>query len=252
MSHAIDNLDLAVTYALLIVPGGVLLWLRPRLLPRLGVAVLRMSVQLLLVGLYLHVLFEADRWWLSGAWLGVMLLVADGSVLAGSGLTWRRHGPAVFAALVVGTAVPLAVLLLTLGSTTAALLIPLAGMILGNGLRAQVVGLRTFHTGLTDRRAEYELLLTQGATRREAVRPFLSEAVESSLAPTLATVATIGLVSLPGMMTGVLLGGGDPSSAVRYQIAIMLAILAATAASVPLAIVLALPRTLDPAGRMRH
>lgn len=66
--------------------------------------------------------------------------------------------------------------------------------------------------------------LVCGATTAEALRPVYREALQASLAPTLAAVATTGLVALPGMMTGQLLGGAPPFTAIRYQVAIMIAI----------------------------
>ena len=71
---------------------------------------------------------------------------------------------------------------------------------------------------------------------REALSPFIRDACQAALAPTVATISTIGLVSLPGMMTGVILGGGNPMTAIKYQIAIMIAIFSGTALTVILAI----------------
>jgi len=67
-------------------------------------------------------------------------------------------------------------------------------------------------------------LLANGATKQEAARPFLKEAIRTAMAPNLATMATIGLVSLPGVMTGQILGGSDPILAVKYQIMVMVII----------------------------
>jgi putative ABC transport system permease protein len=81
-------------------------------------------------------------------------------------------------------------------------------------------------------------MLSQGARFSEAAHPFIRDAVRGALAPTVASMATIGLVSLPGMMTGVILGGADPMTAIKYQIAIMIAIFTGTSITVYLAIVL--------------
>lgn len=70
--------------------------------------------------------------------------------------------------------------------------------------------------------------LLLGTSRWEAVEPYLREAVRASINPTVAGMATMGLVSLPGMMTGQILGGGEPWVAVKYQIAIMLCIFTST------------------------
>jgi putative ABC transport system permease protein len=78
-----------------------------------------------------------------------------------------------------------------------------------------------------------------GATRREALTPLLRDALQASLAPQIASISTIGLVSLPGMMTGQILGGASPITALRYQIAIMLTILAAVALAAVLNLIVA-------------
>lgn len=78
--------------------------------------------------------------------------------------------------------------------------------------------------------------LAEGATTVEATRPYLTGALHDAIAPTLATTATMGLVSLPGMMTGVILGGASPMIAIVYQIAIMIAIFSGTAVTILLGI----------------
>ena len=80
------------------------------------------------------------------------------------------------------------------------------------------------------------------------MRPYFREALRGALAPTIATMATIGLVALPGMMTGVILGGADPSTAIRYQIAIMIAIFAGTALTVFFAIALTIRSSFNAYG----
>jgi putative ABC transport system permease protein len=128
--------------------------------------------------------------------------------------------------------------------------IPMAGMILGNSLRADIVGLSTFFSSLRTEEKSYLLSLSQGATLSEAVRPFLQKAYTASLAPTIATMATIGIVALPGMMTGIILGGTDPFVAIKYQIAIMMAIFSGTALAVILGILLTLKASFDRYGVM--
>ncbi|MCC5843218.1 MAG: ABC transporter permease [Verrucomicrobia bacterium] len=173
-------------------------------------------------------------------WLLVMVLVADASILNGCGFRMRSFGLPLFFAILAGTAVPALVftgLVLRLGNPLEAqYIIPVGGMILGNCLRADIIGLKQFYSSLQKQEKVYLLALSQGATRTEALRPFFRDALQASLAPTVATMATIGLVSLPGMMTGVILAGADPASAIRYQIAIMIAIFSGTALTVFLAL----------------
>jgi putative ABC transport system permease protein len=243
---------LAASYALLLLPLAAILWLRVPLLGDTVVAIVRMTVQLLFVGFYLQVLFELDNPWVTALWLAVMLTVADLSILRGCGLRLRRFAVPVFASLALGTAVPLlfftAVLLRRPNLMEAQYAIPIAGMILGNCLRADIIGVRSFYQALRASNQAYVQTLARGATLREAVRPYLRGAFRDAIAPTVATMATIGLVSLPGMMTGVILGGTSPVVAIKYQIAIMIAIFSGTALTVVTAILLTLPVSFTPYG----
>jgi putative ABC transport system permease protein len=250
-----SNAGLACGYLLLLIPLGIILWTRVRLAGTLAVAMLRMTVQLLFVGLYLQVVFDLNLWWLNVLWLLVMTLVADVSIVNGSGLRLSRFAVPVFAALFAGVLIPLLFFVLVIVKPPdwfdARYFIPIAGMIMGNCLRADIVGLRGFYKSLRDGEKPYSLSLAQGATHSEAIAPYMREALEASLAPTIATIATIGLVALPGMMTGVILGGADPMTAIKYQIAIMIAIFTGTAIGVFLAIRLTITASFTAYGVLR-
>ena len=239
-TEPISGWGIAAMYALLAVPFGVLLWARLPIVGQAVMAVARMSVQLLFVGLYLQVVFRLNNPWLNLLWLAVMVIVADGSILKGCGLRFRPLAGPLFVALIVGTAFPLfyfmAFILRRDNLLDAQYAIPIGGMILGNCLRADVIGIRTFFQSIRDGEKAYLQRLADGATPAEATRPYLAAALHDAIAPTMATVATMGLVSLPGMMTGVILGGADPMTAIVYQIAIMIAIFSGTAITILLGI----------------
>jgi len=80
----------------------------------------------------------------------------------------------------------------------------------------------------------------------------VQSSVKLALKPTLAAMATMGIVSLPGMMTGTILGGASPELAVKYQIMIMLGILSSTTMSVVLSIVLTFPFCFDSGGLLKR
>ena len=106
--------------------------------------------------------------------------------------------------------------------------IPLLGMILGNALTGISLGLDRFTEALVRGRDEVELYLTLGGTRWDAALPAIREAVRTGMIPILNSMTVVGLVSLPGMMTGQLLAGVPPSEAVKYQIVIMFLIASVT------------------------
>ncbi len=250
----INNLALALFYLLLIIPLGLMLWFRVPLLGQTLMAFLRMTVQLAFVGLYLQVVFKWNNPWVNSLWLLVMIAVADLSIIRGSELSLKRFLLPLFWALSIGTAIPLFAFLGPLlkrpNLMDAQYVIPIGGMILGNCLRADLIGIRTFYTSLRKREKPFLLSLAQGARLSEAFLPYLREACQAALAPTIATVATIGLVALPGMMTGVLLGGADPATAIKYQIAIMIAIFTGTAITVVLAIFMSVKVSFTPYGTL--
>ena len=103
------------------------------------------------------------------------------------------------------------------------------GMILGNTLNGISVGLKTFTESLHQQRDRIESALALGATRWEAAREAVQDAIRTGLIPILNSMMVVGIVSLPGMMTGQLLSGTEPVAAVKYQIVIMFLIASATA-----------------------
>jgi len=236
----IGVLNLAFGYALLIIPLAVIIRLKIPMVTDTIVSIIRMTIQLLFVGFYLQVIFDLNNPWLNGAWVLVMIVVADMSITRGAGVRLSRFALPLFVSLLVGTALPLLFfvgpIMLVPNLMEAQYVIPIGGMILGNCLRADIIGLSTFYNTMRGKEKVYLATLAQGARFPEAIRPFSRDAVQAALSPTVATMATIGLVSLPGMMTGVILGGADPITAIKYQIAIMIAIFTGTAITVYMAI----------------
>lgn len=217
---------------LLLLPGLFLLWYyRVKLVKRTLYSVLRMSVQLLLVGFYLKALFAYDSIALNLGWVLVMIVAANFSTFAQTELNWRRFLlPASFA--LIFSALPiLAYFVIGIANKSLAntqITIPIAGMLLGNSLRGNVIAIDRFYRDIRERENITLCNIMLGATICEATLPFMQQALKSSINPLTATLATIGLVSLPGMMTGQMLGGASPVTAIQYQIAIMIAIFAMT------------------------
>ncbi|MGZ4997666.1 MAG: ABC transporter permease [Methylobacter sp.] len=228
----IEMTRMALLYGLCLLPW-LLLWLIGLRLSRdIGISILRMSIQLALVGIYLRMLFDLNHPWLNGLWILVMLLVADLSILRRAGLKVRYFVLATFIAIASSILFSTAYLVILVIQPAhyydARYIVPLAGMILGNCLQGNVIALERFYSALRKNENEYATFLMLGATRWEAVRPYFRDAVKAAINPTIASMATMGLVSLPGMMTGQILGGSEPWLAVKYQIAIMICIFTST------------------------
>ncbi len=258
MSSAIEikTWALALGYLLFIIPLGLILYLGTGTLKKTSLAIIRMTVQLLFVGLYLHLVFEFNRWWLNTLWLLLMISVADLSILSGTGLKIRSFLVPVFFSLMAGTALPLLYFILVIlrvpNLFEAQYFIPLGGMIMGNCLRANIIGIGSFYKSIKENEKAYFNSLAQGATLREALFPYFRNAFQDALGPTTATMATIGLVALPGMMTGIIMGGISPVTAIKYQIAIMIAIFTGTSITVFAAIVLTARSGFDQYGILRR
>src|SRR5210317_1666692 len=98
---------LVAGYGLLIIPLGILLWAKVPLVGKMLIGAVRMTVQLLLVGFYLQVVFDLNQPWLNAAWVLIMIGVADISVIRGAGLRVQKLALPLFAALLIGIVVPL-------------------------------------------------------------------------------------------------------------------------------------------------
>lgn len=250
---AISIPALCLFAVMLVFPVLIFRHLRLRLTRDLLISMLRMAVQLGLVAVYLEWVFRMDMLALNVAWVLVMIFVATGSILRQGGLSWRRCLRAVLPAHLLTSLVTLVGFLLvfdpaTLGS--ARYLVPLMGMVLGNILRSNVVALDRFFSELRANQDMHVQYLTLGASQSEAVRPFLRNALRAAVGPQLGTVATMGIVSLPGMMTGQILGGSSPAVAIGYQIMIMIAIFTAATVSAFLAVQFAREAAFDRYGRL--
>lgn len=206
------------------------------------IAIIRMVIQLTLVGFYLQYIFDTNQPLLTLAYIFLMIVVA--SISIGNAIPLKMTK--VITPLILSLLIPNILMLLFFNGVVVQLdmlfeakyLITIGGMLLGNGLNGNIVGLSTFYNSLTKREKEYQYSLSLGASHIEAIIPYMREAVIVSINPSIASMATIGLVSLPGMMTGQILGGSVPMQAIRYQIAIMIAIFVTKFFNIILAIVL--------------
>jgi putative ABC transport system permease protein len=240
--------------------GAVLLSLLVYRITRVGLerelllSVSRMTVQLGLVGLYISVLFELNHPALNIGYVLLMIAVANYSVLRNAGLVSILF-VYTFPALLFAVFGMLGYFFLFVFRPTplydAPTLIPVAGMLLGNSMNRTIVTMERFYNAVQRGRERYASLIAMGATVREAAAPFLRDAYRAGLSPALANMATMGIAFLPGMMTGQLIGGSSPMVAVKYQIAIVLAIFVTTDLASLLCITFSMRRGFDRYGFLR-
>ena len=103
----------------------------------------------------------------------------------------------------------------------AEVVIPLAGIILGNVMNGVSISLNAFNTGVVRESAAIEAQLSLGATRYEALRQLQQSALRSGLIPIINQMSAAGIITLPGMMTGQILAGMEPFEAAKYQILVL-------------------------------
>ncbi|CDM97829.1 MULTISPECIES: ABC transporter permease [Limnospira] len=225
--------QLGASVLLIIINVALSLQLRLGLERSLAIASLRCVVQLLLVGYILEWLFALDNPWVV---LAIALLMAAIAGISAVNRTSRRFAGIYWRSLL---SVLVSALLITNLSVIGIIqvqpwynpqyLIPLLGMILGNTLNGISLGLDRFMEGVVSNRNGIETLLALGATRWEASHKQIQTAVRTGMIPMINSMMVMGVVSLPGMMTGQILAGASPLDAVRYQIVIIFAIASASA-----------------------
>ena len=247
----LQNWQVAGAAALILVNAAISFKLRLAMAKTLFIASLRTVTQLFLVGLVLHWVFELNHVAVIAAIMTLMTLVAGATA-------WQRPGRR-YPGMLVNTVVSIwssSWLILAFTLLVAfrqaepwydpQYAIPLLGMILGNTLNGVTLGLSTTVDTLAMRQREVETMLSLGATRWEAARSIIQEAVKVGMIPIVNSMMVVGLVSLPGMMTGQLLSGVEPLAAVRYQIVIMFVIASATALGVVCIVLLTFLRVSNP------
>lgn len=245
----ISYLGLGLSVLLLLYPLLIFSHLKLKLSGQLFNSFARMIVQLAVIGLVLEFIFKQMNLWLTLLWMLVMITNAV--------LTLRGR-------LKLPKGIVLPVLILSLLATSLLImpwiillvikpdplhspyfLIPIYGMVLGNSMNSCALALERFESGLADNWKAYLSRLSLGASLWEAVLPAFRKAMQTSLMPQLLSIAAIGVVSLPGMMTGQILGGSSPLVAIKYQMMIMISIFTGVTLTDYMAIRLYIRRRFD-------
>lgn len=219
----------AASVVLVVVAALVAARQRLAITRELLVAAGRAGVQLVAVGAILGWLFIHAG--LGGAlgWVGLMVVVA-GRVAGQRGKGVPMATRSAFIGVAVGTITTLGTLLLLhVVTATPRVVVPVGGMVVSSAMQAAGVVLRRINEQAKSDRSAIEARLALGLSSRAAFAPMLRSALRTSLIPNIDTTKTVGLIALPGAMTGLILAGVAPLTAIRYQIVVMWMLLAATA-----------------------
>ncbi|MGK2944564.1 MAG: ABC transporter permease [Desulfuromonadales bacterium] len=228
MNTTIINLslwDLVTVYSLLLMSIGLAHLLKAGQSRDLFWSGLRMFVQLLVVGYVLHLVFALK----TALPVLLILTVMIGFAVQTVGSRVQVKMPHFYR--IVGTAILFGCGGMTFFFCTLVIglepwydpryLIPLAGMVIGNSMTGASLAVERLAAGFQERREEIETALCLGSSVQLAAEPAVSSAFRAALIPSVNAMAAMGLVFLPGMMTGQILSGTEPLIAVKYQIAIM-------------------------------
>jgi len=253
----LSPVDLAIAALLVIALAGLSAALRLGIERTLLVAAARSAVQLTLLGLVLKTLFAQVHL----AWIGllalVMLLVAGYEVMARQKRRFRGAW-----GMGIGT---LSMFLSSFSVTLLALhviirvepwyqpqyVIPLLGMLLGNTMSGIAISLNNLTQTAWQQRGAIEAQLTLGYDWNQAIGGIRRDALRAGLIPIIQAMATAGVVSLPGMMTGQILAGSPPFEAAKYQLMILLLIAVGTGFGSVAAVWIGSRRLFDERQRLR-
>ena len=228
-------IDLTVAVGLVLIAIGVSRWHRTGLARSFAVGALRTVLQLTIVGYLLVYIFAIDRWYLVVGALFLMLAIASKSAVDRQDSKPAGLFGITGAALLLGSGLTLIYVSVMVVHVdpwyNPRYLIPLFGMILGNGMNAAALAADRLAGEMETRSAEIEAYLALGASSIRAAREPVRLALRASMIPTVNSLMVVGIVSLPGMMTGQIIAGADPLIAIRYQIVVMFMLASAVALS---------------------
>ncbi|NCB62335.1 MAG: ABC transporter permease [Clostridia bacterium] len=216
-----------LVYLLLLIVLTVMMKCRIGQTKLLLVASVRMTVQLVLAGLILTYIFKNPHPVFTLGYVLLMTIFAIYRVLSkNKSLNPRFKGAIALSLSVSGIAIMVFFVSVVVGESlfNPQYVIPLSGMIMGNAMTGVSLGVKTFRESVESHGPRLEALLNVGAEPRRILLPLVNQSLETALLPTLNSMVGMGIVSLPGMMTGQILSGTLPTTAILYQIAIMIAI----------------------------
>lgn len=207
------------------------------------VACLRMTIQLTLMGYILLYVFENPSWYVT---VGIVLVMLSFAIY--NAIRRIKHPLTKELKLLIGISICTGSILFAVFFIIVVLLvrpwyhpqyfIPITGMVVGNAMTGISLGANKLCSDMIEKRAELQNSLMLGATPAMAAHSIVNDAFDSAILPTLNNMLTMGIVSLPGMMTGQILSGAFPLTAIKYQIGIMLTILGSTSLAIILFVTL--------------
>lgn len=224
----INNLSLILSTALLFIAIFISYKEELGLNKDIIVAGVRAVIQLFIIGFILEYIFEVNHIVLTLAM--VAFIISNASYNSHQRSEQMSNSLFIsFAAIGTGTIATLTILVLTGAiDLVPSQVVPITGMIASNAMVGVGLTFRSLNTQFKDHQQQIQEMLSLGATPKQASKDIISESIKNGLAPTVDRTKTVGLVSLPGMMSGLIFAGISPTAAIRYQIVVMFMLISVT------------------------
>lgn len=246
---------LALGYIILLIPIFWLYYYKTGLVKDVVIGAIRMTIQLSFVAFYFTYIFTLNNPFLNISWVLIMLIVSIFTTIKRSNLKFKMFILPVFTAIVISLIlIDVFFLGFIIGLENifdARYFIPISGMIIGNSMNHNIVGLNAYFDKLKNNNQLYYFILINKNDKKSALLPYMRDAIKKAINPLIASMTVMGLISLPGMMTGQILGGSDPSIAVKYQILIMLAIFVSSNLNLVLTLIFSNKFVFDDYGKLK-
>ncbi len=223
--------NLALFFTLAFVSLAILfsLWQKIGLEKDIIIGTIRAAIQLIGVGYVLHIIFASDSILFILMMLSVMVIVATLNAASKwkdlKGIKWR-----IAIAITTTEVITMGLMLgLQIIKPIPQYIIPISGMIIGNAMVVSGLFLNRIKGEMDVRLEEIKVYLALGASSKRAMKMVTRKSVKASMIPMIDGMKTVGLVQLPGMMTGMIVAGANPIEAVRYQLLIMYSLTSSSA-----------------------
>lgn len=230
-SNSITITSLFISSSLVLVTLIFSYWQKLKLEKDIIIGVIRAIVQLIIVGYILEYIFGFKNPIFTTFLLIFMIFNASYNA-AKRGKAIKNGLMISFLSITIGTIVTLTILILSKTiHYEPEQIIPVSGMIIGNAMVALGLCYKQLTADFMNKREEVETKLSLGADILPSSIEIIRDSIKTGMLPTIDSAKTLGIVSLPGMMTGLILAGSSPMEAIKYQIMVTFMLLSTTSIS---------------------
>ena len=222
---ALTYTDLLIALILILIPIVISFQSRLGIGKDILIGTVRTFIQLIIIGYILKYIFNLKKWYFVLLMIAIMAIVAGYNAIKRQKINIPGLFPMVTVSIFLGACIAMSTLILLILRVKPwyepQYLIPISGMMLGNAMNAAALAVDRLVGETKSRRGEIEAALALGASPLKSINPLLRDAARAAMMPTINAMMIVGIVQLPGMMTGQIIGGVAPEQSVRYQIIIM-------------------------------